>query len=75
MTKEQQEKPSFLQRYVDSLPLNGENCLQDAVAEMQRMLIERALREADGNQSVAAEKLGIHRNSLRRILNREELDL
>lgn len=75
LPKEQQEKPSFLQRYVDSLPLNGENCLQDAVAEMQRMLIERALREADGNQSVAAEKLGIHRNSLRRILNREELDL
>lgn len=61
-----------LQRYADSITLSGENCLQDAVAEVQRVLIERALRECDGNQSAAAEKLGIHRNSLRRLLDRKE---
>lgn len=74
LPRDQDRTISFLQRYVDALPLNGENCLQNASAEMQRMLIERALREADGNQSAAAEKLGIHRNSLRRLLKREEGD-
>ncbi len=61
-----------LQQYVNSIPLSGENCLQEAVEEVQRKLIQRALRECDGNQSAAAEKLGVHRNSLRRMLNRED---
>jgi DNA-binding NtrC family response regulator len=37
-----------------------------SLAEMERRMILRALTETDRNQSVAAERLGIHRNTLRR---------
>jgi DNA-binding NtrC family response regulator len=36
------------------------------LAEMERRMIEHALRETGRNQSLAAERLGIHRNTLRR---------
>lgn len=62
------ESRAELQRYVESLPLTGPDCLAQATAQLQRALARRALRECDGNQSAAAAKLGIHRNSLRRIL-------
>ncbi|MFA6931853.1 MAG: sigma-54 dependent transcriptional regulator [Lentisphaeria bacterium] len=61
-----------LLEYVNSLVLNGDNCLQKALFEFQNLLIERALQECDRNQSAAAAKLGIHRNSLRRLQDREE---
>jgi len=38
--------------------------------EMERRLIARALRETGGNHTRAAERLGIHRNTLRRKLAR-----
>jgi DNA-binding NtrC family response regulator len=38
------------------------------LAEMERRMIERALRETGRNYSAAAERLGIHRNTLRRKL-------
>jgi DNA-binding NtrC family response regulator len=57
-----------LQRYVEALSLTGTDCLAQATAQLQRALVRRALRECDGYQSAAAAKLGIHRNSLRRIL-------
>jgi DNA-binding NtrC family response regulator len=34
------------------------------VAEFQRRIIRAALRRSKGNQRVAAEELGIHRNTL-----------
>ena len=37
-----------------------------SLAEMERRMIQRALFETDRNQSLAAERLGIHRNTLRR---------
>ena len=37
-----------------------------SLAEMERRMIQRALRETGRNFSLAAERLGIHRNTLRR---------
>ncbi len=62
------EETRELRNYVESLPLGGADCLAQATARLQRALAQRALRECGGNQSAAAAKLGIHRNSLRRIL-------
>lgn len=46
----------------------GEGCLELATQELQRRLIARAINESEGNQSLAANKLGIHRNTLHRLL-------
>ena len=59
----------LLADYVESVDLNSGTAMKDAVEALQRRLCERALREADGNQTQAAAKLGLHRNSLRRLLD------
>lgn len=43
------------------------------LAEMERKTIERALRTTDNNLSLAAHRLGIHRNTLRRKLAEHRL--
>ncbi len=45
----------------------------DAVAEFEKRFIERVLNKHNGNQSRAAQTLGIHRNTLSRKV--EELGL
>lgn len=55
-----------LQQYVNSLDLDGQ-AMERAVSELQARLIRRALEECGGNQTLAAEKLGLHRNSLHRL--------
>jgi DNA-binding NtrC family response regulator len=45
-----------------------------AVAELETRLFERALAATDGNRSLAAEWLGIHRNTLRRKLRELGID-
>ncbi len=45
----------------------------DAVAEFEKKFIKRMLEEHHGNQSKAAQALGIHRNTLSRKV--EDLDL
>ncbi len=45
----------------------------DAVAEFEKRFIERVLNRHNGNQSRAAQTLGIHRNTLSRKV--EELGL
>ncbi len=45
----------------------------DAVAEFEKRFIERVLNRHNGNQSRAAQALGIHRNTLSRKV--EELGL
>jgi len=53
------------------MPINGTAVTPDAaaertdLAEVERSLIERALREAGGNQTHAAQRLGISRDTLR----------
>ncbi|MBQ6472780.1 MAG: sigma-54-dependent Fis family transcriptional regulator [Victivallales bacterium] len=55
-----------LQQYVNSLSLDGQ-AMERAVRELQTRLIRRALDECGGNQTLAAERLGLHRNSLHRL--------
>lgn len=48
--------------------LNGGVFLTDAVALLERSMIEAALGHSKGNQSAASKQLGIHRNTLQRKL-------
>ena len=47
----------------------------EAVREFQKGFILTFLKETNGNQVRAAGKLGIHRNSLRRIIRDLQLDI
>jgi DNA-binding NtrC family response regulator len=44
--------------------VKGEIKLEQALREFERRYITIALRETQGNRSLAARKLGIHRNTL-----------
>ncbi len=46
----------------------------EAVGEFEKRFIKRILDRADGNQSRAAQLLGIHRNTLSRKILRYKLD-
>lgn len=48
--------------------------LEEAVAEFEKKFIKRVLDNAEGNQSRAAQVLGIHRNTLSRKLEEHKLD-
>ncbi len=50
------------------LPLRG-GSLADQVRELKVRLIERALSESGGNHRIAAERLGMHRQSLTRMIH------
>ena len=47
---------------------------EDAVAEFQRRFIQNVLARNNGNKSKAAETLGIHRNTLSRVMGEIRLD-
>jgi Fis family transcriptional regulator len=47
----------------------------EAVREFRKGFILTVLKETNGNQVTAAGKLGIHRNSLRRIIRDLQLDV
>jgi|WetSurMetagenome_2_1015567.scaffolds.fasta_scaffold88992_1 DNA-binding NtrC family response regulator len=53
--------------------LGGQSC-HEVIDRLEKALIRRALAEAGGNQSVAAERLGLHRNTLRNKLRDLGLD-
>jgi Fis family transcriptional regulator len=58
-----------LQRYFDDLRGTEPDALHDMIMNaVEKPLLEVVLRQADGNQSKAAEWLGINRNTLRRKL-------
>jgi DNA-binding protein Fis len=46
----------------------------EAVREFEKRFIKRVLERAEGNQSRAAEVLGIHRNTLSRKISEYKLD-
>ena len=46
----------------------------EAVGEFEKKFIKRVLERAQGNQSRAAQILGIHRNTLSRKMDAYELD-
>ncbi len=47
---------------------------EDAMAELERRFIRKILEKVNGNQSKAAQRLGIHRNTLSRKLEDLGLD-
>jgi Fis family transcriptional regulator, factor for inversion stimulation protein len=47
----------------------------EAVREFQRVFILTVLRDQKANQFRAAQKLGMHRNTLRRVIRKLELDI
>jgi Fis family transcriptional regulator, factor for inversion stimulation protein len=47
----------------------------DAVREFQKAFILTVLKDQRGNQCKAAEKLGMHRNTLRRTIRALEIDI
>jgi len=56
---------SILADYVKALPPGDAGLCRTAVEHLERFLIRRALRETGGNMSAAADRLGLHRNTLR----------
>ena len=55
-----------LQRYIKELTKLGNSSLYDTVtSEVEKALIELALKETGGNQLKTAKALGINRNTLR----------
>jgi DNA-binding NtrC family response regulator len=48
---------------------------REAVSEFQKVFIASVLREYKGNLSTAAPKLGMHRNSLTRVISQLGLDI
>lgn len=47
----------------------------EAVREFQRTFLARVLRETNANQVRAAKALGIHRNTLRRVIKELTIDI
>ena len=52
----------------------GVRC-SEAVREFQKAFILTVLKDQRGNQCKAAERLGIHRNTLRRTIRELEIDI
>ena len=52
----------------------GVRC-SEAVREFQKTFILTVLKDQRGNQCKAAEKLGVHRNTLRRTIRELEIDI
>jgi DNA-binding NtrC family response regulator len=59
--------------YLDSLP-PGAGKFGRAVESLERALVRRALAETHGNQSAAADLLGLHRNTLRNKLRQFDME-
>ena len=63
-----------LDRYFDDLRGTEPHALHEMIMNaVEKPLLEVVLRQADGNQSKAAEWLGINRNTLRRKLVEHKL--
>jgi Fis family transcriptional regulator len=63
-----------LDRYFHDLDGEKPCAIYDMVlAQVERPMLEVVMREANGNQTVAAGLLGINRNTLRRKLQEHEL--
>ena len=63
-----------LNRYFRDLDGEAPCAIYDMVLKnVEQSMLETVMRHADGNQTVAAEMLGINRNTLRRKLHEHEL--
>ena len=63
-----------LERYFDDLRSTDPNGVHEMImSAVEKPLLEVVMRHADGNQSKAADWLGINRNTLRRKLTDHKL--
>jgi two-component system nitrogen regulation response regulator GlnG len=62
------------EQYLDALPPLQEGQYAAAIGPVEEALIRRAMAGTDGNQSAAADLLGLHRNTLRHKLRQLGLD-
>jgi Fis family transcriptional regulator len=63
-----------LNRYFRDLDGETPNSIYDMVlANIEKPMLEVVMKHADGNQTVAAEMLGINRNTLRKKLSEHHL--
>lgn len=63
-----------LNRYFRDLDGETPNSIYDMVlANIEKPMLEVVMKHADGNQTVAAEMLGINRNTLRKKLTEHHL--
>ena len=63
-----------LEGVVLQMYMAGVRC-SEAVREFQKAFILAVLKDQRGNQCKAAEKLGVHRNTLRRTIRALEIDI
>ena len=63
-----------LESVVQQMYRAGVRC-SEVVREFQRAFILTVLRDQKGNQCKAAERLGMHRNTLRRTVRELEIDI
>jgi DNA-binding NtrC family response regulator len=70
----QPDAHALLEKYVDLLAGSGPERFRTAMADLERALIRRALKDAGGNHSAAAQRLGMHRNTLRAKVRQYGLD-
>ena len=68
-------KKEKIEQKVEELFRAGQrrNVFADVIKDTERILIEKALKRAFGNQSIAAKLLGMNRNTLR--LKIKKLDI
>ena len=63
-----------LNRYFGDLDGENPNAIYDMVlASVEKPMLEVVMKHASGNQTVAADMLGINRNTLRKKLNEHNL--
>jgi Fis family transcriptional regulator, factor for inversion stimulation protein len=63
-----------LNRYFRDLDGQAPHAIYDMVlAAVERPMLEVVMKQAEGNQTVAAQMLGINRNTLRKKLNEHNL--
>jgi two-component system nitrogen regulation response regulator GlnG len=70
----QSEPSPFIREYVAAMSGHTDDLYRKAIEPVERAVIRHALARCGGNQSQAADMLGLHRNTLRNKLRELKLD-
>ncbi len=61
-------RPEHVSERIRGRPLEGDGGYSDVVRAFKASLVQRALDESNGNQTEAAQRLGVHRSNLSRMI-------